>query len=245
MSPHAFRPGTAGDGRMSAVLQLAAGALMCRDFDGVDILLGSWPMGLEGSLVAAARRAWTEGVRPLTAPALVARMGTNAGPWTRETLEDAQRAFAASEYAESGLSALANDLEKVADGVALARELAAATNTLDVGGDPADVRRALLPLVEVGESPSEQAWADTGRQCDAALARLERPDGGGLSLGLLANRSFDLVERMKRAQKAGKESVVKQLQLTSKKAGILVADVAGHSLTDAALAARLHDAFLA
>lgn len=170
---------------MSAVVQLAAGALMCRDFDGVDILLGSWPMGLESSLVAAARRAWAEGVRPLTAPALVARMGTNAGSWTRETLEDAQRAFAASEYAELGLGALANDLETVADGLALARELAAATNTLDVGGDPADVRRALLPLVEVGESLSEQAWADTGRQCDAALARLERPDGGGLSLGLL------------------------------------------------------------
>ncbi len=50
---------------------------------------------------------------------------------------------------------------------------------------------------------------------------------------------------MKRAQKAGKESVVKELQRTSKKAGILVADVAGHSLTDAALAGRLHDAFLA
>jgi serine phosphatase RsbU (regulator of sigma subunit) len=34
------------------------------------------------------------------------------------------------------------------------------------------------------------------------------------------------------------------LRLTRAKAGILVADVSGHSLTDASLAARLHDAFL-
>src|ERR1019366_2734773 len=51
--------------------------------------------------------------------------------------------------------------------------------------------------------------------------------------------------RIQRAQRSGKETVAKQLQLTRKKAGIMVADVAGHSLTDAALAGRLHEAFLA
>ena len=58
------------------------------------------------------------------------------------------------------------------------------------------------------------------------------------------DRRYDIDERIRRAQASGKESVVKKLQLTRGKAGILVADVAGHSLTDAALAARLHDAFL-
>jgi serine phosphatase RsbU (regulator of sigma subunit) len=56
-------------------------------------------------------------------------------------------------------------------------------------------------------------------------------------------RRFDMEERIRRAQESGKEAVRKQLQLTSKKAGILVADVAGHSITDAALTGRLHDAF--
>ena len=69
--------------------------------------------------------------------------------------------------------------------------------------------------------------------------------GGDHIIFIDFNKRFDLAERMKRARSAGKESVVRQLALTGKKAGILVADVAGHSLTDAALAGRLHDAFLA
>src|SRR3989304_2793836 len=56
-------------------------------------------------------------------------------------------------------------------------------------------------------------------------------------------RRYDLEERIRLAQEAGKESVKKRLLSTAKTAGILVADVAGHSLTDAALAGRLHDAF--
>jgi replicative DNA helicase len=180
------RPLISGDSRMSAAVQLAVGALTCRDTDGVDVLLHAWPMGLEGSLVAAARRAWADGERPLTAPGIVARMGANSGPWTREVLEDARAAFAASPFAESGLSELANALAAAADATALASELAAAANTLDAGGDPAEVRRALLPLVEVGEAPSEHAWADTDRQCDAAISSLDRQDGGGLSFGLPA-----------------------------------------------------------
>lgn len=186
MSADLARPLTAGNGRLSAAVQFAAGALTCRDTDDVDVLLHAWPMGLEGQLVAAARRAWADGERPLTAPGLVARMGANAGRWTRDALDEARSAFAVSPFAEAGLPELANALAAAADAAALAGELAAAANTLDAGGDPVEVRRALLPLVEVGETPSEHAWADTGRQCDAAIARLDRQDGGGLSFGLPA-----------------------------------------------------------
>ena len=59
------------------------------------------------------------------------------------------------------------------------------------------------------------------------------------------SRRYDLEERIRLAEAAGKESVKKRLQSTAKTAGILVADVAGHSVTDAALAGRLHDAFSA
>ena len=57
------------------------------------------------------------------------------------------------------------------------------------------------------------------------------------------SRRFDLEGRIRLAEEAGKESVKKRLQSTAKTGGILVADVAGHSVTDAALAGRLHDAF--
>jgi len=59
------------------------------------------------------------------------------------------------------------------------------------------------------------------------------------------SRRYDLEERILVAEAAGKESVMKRLQSTAKTGGILVADVAGHSVTDAALAGRLHDAFSA
>jgi len=69
--------------------------------------------------------------------------------------------------------------------------------------------------------------------------------GGDHIIFIDFNQRYDLEERIKRARTAGKESVAKQLQLTAKKVGILIADVAGHGLADAALAGRLHDAFLA
>ena len=75
--------------------------------------------------------------------------------------------------------------------------------------------------------------------------QLNGPLGGDHIIFIDFKKRFDLEERMKRARTAGKESIVKQLQLTSAKAGILVADVSGHSVTDAALVGRLHDAFLA
>ena len=69
--------------------------------------------------------------------------------------------------------------------------------------------------------------------------------GGDHIIFIDFNKRYDIDERIRRAQRSGKETVARQLQLTGKKAGIMVADVAGHSLTDAALAGRLHDAFLA
>jgi serine phosphatase RsbU (regulator of sigma subunit) len=75
--------------------------------------------------------------------------------------------------------------------------------------------------------------------------QLHGPLGGDHIIFLDFNKRYDIDERIKRAQRAGKEAIAKKLESTRKKAGILVADVAGHSLTDAALAGRLHEAFLA
>ena len=68
--------------------------------------------------------------------------------------------------------------------------------------------------------------------------------GGDHIIFLDFKKRFDFPERIKRAQSCGKDALARQLELTSRKAGILVADVSGHSLTDAAMAGRLHDAFL-
>ena len=58
------------------------------------------------------------------------------------------------------------------------------------------------------------------------------------------DKRFDLESRIRRAQESGIEDIKKKLILNKTRAGILIADVSGHSITDAYLAGRLHDAFL-
>lgn len=58
------------------------------------------------------------------------------------------------------------------------------------------------------------------------------------------NQRFDLESRIKQAEKMGKDDIKEKLLRNQNRAGILIADVSGHSITDAYLAGRLHDAFL-
>ena len=55
---------------------------------------------------------------------------------------------------------------------------------------------------------------------------------------------FDLQARIERAREEGRFDVADNLQGCQHKAGIAVMDVAGHQMTDALLAAMLHQAFL-
>jgi serine phosphatase RsbU (regulator of sigma subunit) len=55
---------------------------------------------------------------------------------------------------------------------------------------------------------------------------------------------FDLNARIERARADGRHEVVDHLERCKRKAGIAVIDVAGHRITDALLAAMLHQAFL-
>jgi serine phosphatase RsbU (regulator of sigma subunit) len=55
---------------------------------------------------------------------------------------------------------------------------------------------------------------------------------------------FDLQARIERAREEGRHDVADNLQGCQHKAGIAVIDVAGHQMTDALLAAMLHQAFL-
>jgi serine phosphatase RsbU (regulator of sigma subunit) len=55
---------------------------------------------------------------------------------------------------------------------------------------------------------------------------------------------FDLEARIARAREDGKHDIIENLRRCQHKAGIAVIDVAGHHMTDALLAAMLHQAFL-
>ena len=58
------------------------------------------------------------------------------------------------------------------------------------------------------------------------------------------NRRFDLDARVRRAEAEGKGDIARELARNRERAGILLADVSGHRLTDAVLTAMLHQAFL-
>ena len=58
------------------------------------------------------------------------------------------------------------------------------------------------------------------------------------------NKRCDLPARIIQAESQGRLDIVQNLQASKSKAGILIADVAGHRRTDAFLAGMLHQAFL-
>lgn len=58
------------------------------------------------------------------------------------------------------------------------------------------------------------------------------------------NKRFDLDQRITEAQKENRPEIVEKLILNKHRSGILVADAAGHNITDALLVAMLHQAFL-
>lgn len=57
-------------------------------------------------------------------------------------------------------------------------------------------------------------------------------------------KRYDLNARIKKALDRGRDDVVRKLDECRRKAGIMLADVSGHQITDALLAAMLHQAFL-
>jgi serine phosphatase RsbU (regulator of sigma subunit) len=58
------------------------------------------------------------------------------------------------------------------------------------------------------------------------------------------NRRYNLKRRLIRARAKGRIEVAEKLEQLKHRAGILVADVSGHRMTDALIAAMLHQAFL-
>lgn len=68
--------------------------------------------------------------------------------------------------------------------------------------------------------------------------------GGDHILYIDFNRRYDLDARVAEAVDSGREEVADKLRRLQHRAGILVADVSGHRMTDAMIGAMLHQAFL-
>ncbi|ANM31648.1 hypothetical protein ABI59_21930 [Acidobacteria bacterium Mor1] len=68
--------------------------------------------------------------------------------------------------------------------------------------------------------------------------------GGDHIIFIDFNQRFDLDRRIARARKQGQDEVAEKLELNRNRAGILLADVAGHRKTDALICAMLHQAFM-
>lgn len=68
--------------------------------------------------------------------------------------------------------------------------------------------------------------------------------GGDLIVYLDFTQFFDLDARIAQAAEAGRPDLVQNLEACRRKAGVAVVDVSGHRVTDAFLAATLHQGFL-
>ncbi len=83
-----------------------------------------------------------------------------------------------------------------------------------------------------------------GVDVDGVSLPLRGAVGGDHIIYLDFKKRYDLDALIARAAATGRDSVVRQLEENKRRAGILLADVAGHRITDALVAAMLHQAFL-
>ena len=100
-----------------------------------------------------------------------------------------------------------------------------------------DIASYILPTP--GEMPRLQ-----GIDIFGGVLPLSGSVGGDHMIYVDFKQRFDLDARIARAREQGRPDVVENLERCRRKAGIALVDVAGHRMTDALLAAMLHQAFL-
>src|SRR6187455_2444004 len=100
-----------------------------------------------------------------------------------------------------------------------------------------DIAKSLIP--QPGDLPRLHGIDVAGR-----TQALNGMVGGDHVIYVDFKQRFDLEARIRRATERNQHDVAEQLRRCQRTAGIAVIDVAGHRMTDALLAAMLHQAFL-
>jgi serine phosphatase RsbU (regulator of sigma subunit) len=100
-----------------------------------------------------------------------------------------------------------------------------------------DIVKVLKP--SAGERPQLE-----GIDIDAMSMPLNGTLGGDHVIYVDFKRRYDLEARIAKALADGRDDLANELRRNEHRAGILLADVAGHRITDALVAAMLHQAFL-
>ena len=83
-----------------------------------------------------------------------------------------------------------------------------------------------------------------GVDIGAVSCPLKELVGGDHIIYIDFNRRYNINRRVREAEEKGRPDVAEKLRLCRHRAGILLADVSGHRITDALIAAMLHQAFL-
>ena len=100
-----------------------------------------------------------------------------------------------------------------------------------------DIARYLLPQPgEVPRLPGIEVWGGT--------RPLNGEVGGDHIIYVDFKQRFDLTARIARAEQGGQAAIAENLRRCQQTAGMALVDVTGHRVTDALLAAMLHQAFL-
>lgn len=99
-----------------------------------------------------------------------------------------------------------------------------------------DIFRRLQPHTAVVEHPGFTVASDS--------VFFNRVAGGDHVVHVDFDRRYDLERRIERALAEGRPDVAAALERNRDRVGVLLADVSGHSITDALVAAMLHQAFL-
>ena len=100
-----------------------------------------------------------------------------------------------------------------------------------------EIAQQLVPLP--GEAPVVRGFDIWG-----GTLPLAGPVGGDHITYVDFKQRFDLPARIERARAVGRVDVLENLERCQRKGGVALIDVSGHRMTDALLAAMLHQAFL-
>lgn len=99
-----------------------------------------------------------------------------------------------------------------------------------------EIFRRLQPHAPGLEHPGFSAWSDS--------VFFNRTAGGDHIIYLDFDQRYDLDRRIALALRDGRPQVAAELERNRNRVGVLLADVSGHSVTDALVSAMLHQAFL-